>query len=186
MIAVCIRKSSSQNNTAINLKQGADAVSAGQANEGGNAADKAGGIGINISAGTSSSQAKQQSSANSAKGSNLNAGGNVTIQATRTAGAPNDTGKDSDLTIQGSDIAAGGKALLKADDQVNIVAAQNTTQESNSSKNSSGSIGVGFQLGAARWCRATRSPPPWAAISTSKACKTPANTKKAARARAAR
>ena len=37
---------------------------------------------------------------------------------------------------------------LKADDQVNLVAAQNTTQESSNSKNSSGSIGVGFQLGA--------------------------------------
>jgi Hemagglutinin repeat len=57
-------------------------------------------------------------------------------------------GKDSDITVRGSNIEAGKATSLKADDQVNIVAAQNTTQESSNSKNSSGSIGVGFQLGA--------------------------------------
>ncbi len=106
-----------------------------------NAADKAGGVGISLSVGASSSQSRQQSSADSARGSQVNAGGNVSIKAT---GA----GKDSDITVQGSDIKAGGQASLKADDQVSIVAAQNTTSESSSSKNSSGSIGVGMQLGA--------------------------------------
>ena len=106
-----------------------------------NAADKAGGVGISLSVGASSSQSRQQSSADSARGSTLTAGGKVSIAAT---GA----GKDSDITIQGSDIKAGGQASLKADDQVSIVAAQNTTSESSSSKNSSGSVGVGFNLGA--------------------------------------
>ncbi|WP_158272886.1 hemagglutinin repeat-containing protein [Limnohabitans sp. T6-5] len=146
-------------NAGFNLKQGADAIKAGQGDANGmvktgatnpdgtletvqgNAADKAGGIGISLSLGASSSQSKQQSSADTAKGSNLNAGGNVTIQAT---GA----GVNSDITVRGSSITAAGNTALKADDQVNIVAAQNTTQESSSSKNSSGSIGVGIQLGA--------------------------------------
>ncbi|MGV0987131.1 hemagglutinin repeat-containing protein [Limnohabitans sp.] len=128
-------------NAAFNLKQGADAIAAGQAKEGGNAADKAGGIGISASIGASSSQSKQQSSADSAKGSNLNAGGNVTIQAT---GA----GANSDITVRGSSITAAGTTALKADDQVNIVAAQNTTQESSQSSNKSGSVGVAIQLGA--------------------------------------
>ncbi|MGV0982938.1 MAG: hemagglutinin repeat-containing protein [Limnohabitans sp.] len=140
-------------NAAFNLKQGADAIAAGQGDANGmvknadgkmvqgNAADKAGGIGISASIGASSSQSKQQSSADSAKGSNLNAGGNVTIQAT---GA----GANSDITVRGSSITAAGTTALKADDQVNIVAAQNTTQESSQSSNKSGSVGVAIQLGA--------------------------------------
>lgn len=99
----------------LNANNAINSVKAGQAKEGGNAADQAGGVGISISVGSSSSQAKQSSSADSAKGSSLNAGGNVSIQAT---GA----GKDSDIN-------AGGKASLKAEDQVSIVAAQNTSTE---------------------------------------------------------
>ncbi len=147
-------------NAGFNLKQGADAVQAGQGDANGmvknadgkmvegNAADKAGGIGISLSLGASSSQSKQQSSADSAKGSSINAGGNVSIQATRTAGAPNDTGKDSDITVQGSNVQAGKATTLKADDQVNLLAAQNTTSESSSNQSKSGSIGLAMQLGA--------------------------------------
>jgi filamentous hemagglutinin len=50
---------------------------------------------LSISVGTSSSQSKQQSSADSARGSSVKAGGNVTIQATG-------DGQNSDITIQGS------------------------------------------------------------------------------------
>ncbi|WP_228768308.1 hemagglutinin repeat-containing protein [Limnohabitans sp. DM1] len=142
-------------NAGFNLKQGADAVQAGQGDANGmvknadgkmvegNAADKAGGIGISLSLslGASSSQSQQQSSADSAKGSKVNAGGNVTITAT---GA----GKDSDITVQGSKVQAGKTATLKADDQVNLLAAQNTTSESNSNQSKSGSIGLAMQLGA--------------------------------------
>jgi hypothetical protein len=107
----------------------------------GNAADKAGGIGISLSLGASSSQSQQQSNADSAKGSKVNAGGNVTITAT---GA----GKDSDITVQGSNIEAGKATSLKADEQVKLLAAQNTTQESSSNQSKSGSIGLAMQLGA--------------------------------------
>ena len=106
-----------------------------------NAADKAGGIGISASIGASSSQSQQQSSADSAKGSNLNAGGNIRIAATG-------DGANSDITVRGSDVKAAGATALKADDQINLLAAQNTTQESSTSKNSSGSIGVGINLGS--------------------------------------
>ncbi|WP_228768307.1 hemagglutinin repeat-containing protein [Limnohabitans sp. DM1] len=140
-------------NAGFNLKQGADAVQAGQDDANGmvknadgkmvegNAADKAGGIGISLSLGASSSQSQQQSSADSAKGSKVNAGGNVTITAT---GA----GKDSDITVQGSKVQAGKTVTLKADDQVNLLAAQNTTSESSSNQSKSGSVGVAMQLGA--------------------------------------
>jgi len=154
-------------NAAFNLKQGADAVKAGQGDANGmvrtgaqnpdgslktnadgtpetkqgNAADKAGGIGISISVGSSSSQSKQSSRADNARGSSINAGGNITIQATG-------DGQGSDLTVQGSDITAGGKTSLKADNQVNLLAAQNTTTESSSNQSKSGSVGVAIQLGA--------------------------------------
>jgi filamentous hemagglutinin len=132
-------------NAAMNLKQGADAVKAGQGNEGGNAADKAGGVGISASLGASSSQSNQQSSANTAKASNVNAGGNVTIKAT---GADTTRQEVSNLTVQGSSIQAGKTTTLSADNQVNLLAAANTSQESSSTQNASGSIGVGVQLGA--------------------------------------
>jgi filamentous hemagglutinin len=152
-------------NAAFNLKQAADALKAGQGDSNGqvptgnknpdgtpemkdaNAADKAGGIGVSISVGSSSSQSKQSSSADNARGSSINAGGNVTIQATRTTGAPNDTGKDSNLTVQGSSIQAAGTTTLKADNQVNLLAAQNTTSESSTNQSKSGSVGVAIQLG---------------------------------------
>jgi filamentous hemagglutinin len=147
-------------NAAFNLKQAADAVKAGQGDANGqvltgnknpdgtlemkdaNAADKAGGIGISISVGSSSSQSKQQSSADTAKGSKVNAGGNVTITATATG-----AGKDSDITVRGSNIEAGKATSLKADDQVNLLAASNTTSESSSNQSKSGSVGVAMQLG---------------------------------------
>ncbi len=112
-------------NVAINLMQVVDS----------NAADKAGGAGISISLGSSSSQSQQNSSTDNARGSSVNAGGNITIQATG-------SGKDSDITIQGSNVTAGKATTLKADDQVNLLAAQNTTNESSSNQSKSGSIGV--------------------------------------------
>ena len=74
--------------------------------------------------------------------------GNVTIQATRTAGAPNGTGKGSNLTVQGSSIQAAGTTTLKADNQVNLLAAANTTSESSTNQSKSASVGVAMQLGA--------------------------------------
>jgi filamentous hemagglutinin len=128
-------------NAAMNLKQGADAIQAGQAKEGGNAADQVGGIGISASVGSSSSRSEQSSRADNARGSAVSAGGNISIQA---KGA----GEDSDLTIQGSTVKAGGQTTLKADDEVRLLAAANTTQEDSRQSSKSGSVGVTMQLGA--------------------------------------
>ncbi|PUE12944.1 hemagglutinin repeat-containing protein [Limnohabitans sp. T6-20] len=145
-------------NAAMILKQAVDAVKAGQGDakgqvptgnknpdgtpetKQGNAADKAGGIGISLSVGSSSSQSKQSSSADNARGSSINAGGNITIQA---PGA----GQNSNLTVQGSSVQAAGTTRLQADNQVNLLAAQNTTSESSSNQSKSGSVGVAAQLG---------------------------------------
>jgi filamentous hemagglutinin len=142
-------------NVALNAKQAVDAVKGGQGQvptgqknpdgssvmTDGNAADKAGGIGISISLGASRSQSQQSSSADLARGSSVTAGGDISIRATG-------GGQDSDLTLRGSTVQAGGKTRLQADDQIKILAAQNLTQESNSQSSQSGSIGVGINLGA--------------------------------------
>ena len=128
-------------NAALSLKQAGDAIAAGQAKEGGNAADQAGGIGISISLGSSRSQSNQSNSSDSARGSSVTAGGDINITA---SGA----GANSDITIQGSEVKAGGTARLSAEDEVKLLAAANTAQEQSASSNKSGSIGVGIQLGA--------------------------------------
>jgi filamentous hemagglutinin len=98
-------------------------------------------IGINLSIGSSKSQSNTENTSNTAAGSNVAAGGDVTIAAT---GA----GLDSNLTVQGSRINAGGNASLLADNQVNLLAAINTASERNSNSNSGASLGIGFSVGA--------------------------------------
>lgn len=136
-------------NAAMNARQAAGAVQAGQGmvkgRDGkmveGNAADKVGGIGVSISVGSSSSSSQQQSSADTARGSSVSAGGDVSIRA---SGA----GTESDLTLQGSDVMGVGKTSLEADGEVNLLAAANTTTESSRNSSKSGSVGLGIQMGA--------------------------------------
>ena len=142
---------------AANVKMAADALKAGQGDENGmvktgnknpdgtpemaqaNAADKAGGIQVSLSYGTSSSQSKQTSQSDTTRGSTITAGGTTTIKAT---GA----GVDSTLTLQGSDVS--GKAVnLEADNQVTLLAAQNTSTQASDNSNISASVGIAMQLG---------------------------------------
>ena len=143
---------------AANVKMAADTLKAGQGDKNGmvktgnqnadgspemaqvNAADKAGGIQISLSYGSSSSQSKQTSQSDTARGSTVTAGGTTTIKATGGGG-------NSNLTLQGSEVS--GKTVnLETDNQVNLLAASNTTtQTSSSNSNSSASVGVAAQLG---------------------------------------
>lgn len=94
------------------------------------------GISLNISLGSSSSQSNASEAIDKAKGSKVAAGGNVRIEAT-----------DGAIKVQGSDIDAGGTAsLIAKQDDIQLLAASNTTQEHNSNKSSSGS--VGFVIGS--------------------------------------
>lgn len=101
------------------------------------AADKAGGINLSISLGASKNESHSESSANTAKGSTVAAGGNVNITATG-------GGTDSNIVIQGSDIKAGVNATLKADNEVRLLAAQSTTEQHSTNKGMSGAVGVSF------------------------------------------
>ncbi len=149
-------------NAGFNFKQGSDALKAGQGNAtgqngqvptgktnangtpemvDGNAADKVGGVGISVSLGSSNSQSQQNSRADTARGSTVVAGGNINIQASG-------DGERSDITVQGSDVKAGGSTRLSAQDDMRLLAAANTTRESNQSSSKSASVGVTAQLGA--------------------------------------
>ncbi|WP_433691940.1 hemagglutinin repeat-containing protein [Herbaspirillum seropedicae] len=99
------------------------------------AADKAGGINLAISVGASKSENHSQSSASTARGSTLNAGGNINLTA-------QGGGADSNLIVQGSDIRSGANTLLKADNEVRLLAARSTTEQSSSNRAMSGSVGI--------------------------------------------
>jgi len=122
---------------ALSAKSAYDAVKAGQAVTGGSLADKAGGVSVSISVGSSKSQSNSTQTNSTAQGSTVAAGNNVNLTAT---GA----GKDSDLTVQGSQVTAGNNVSLKADDAINLLAAKSTAEQHSINKSSSGSLGVSF------------------------------------------
>jgi filamentous hemagglutinin len=137
-------------NAAFAAKNAYNAIQAGQLPKGtgGNnpsasqdvepsAAEKAGGIDLAISIGSSSSQSNSTSQSNTARGSSVTAGGTITIAAT---GA----GQDGNLTIQGSNVEAGRAVQLLADNQIKLLAAQNTASQHGTNSSSSGSLGVSF------------------------------------------
>ena len=100
-----------------------------------NAADQAGGINVSISVGSSQSSSTSTQRSDTAAGSTVVAGGNVSITAT---GA----GAGSDLTIQGSRVSAGNNVKLKAEDEIKLLAARSFSEQHGSSQSSSASIGV--------------------------------------------
>ena len=97
-----------------------------------------GGTNLSLSVGASKSSSQTDSSSRTAVGSTVAAGGNLSITA---AGA----GKDSDLTVQGSRVQAGGDASLRAEGDLLLQAAKNLAEQHSTNKSSSAS--VGFSLG---------------------------------------
>lgn len=87
-------------------------------------------ISINVSLGTQKSESKAQSSTTLAQESNIKAQGDITIYATK-----------EDINIKGSNIE-GENVSLQAKGDVNITASENANTSDQTSKSSSGSIGV--------------------------------------------
>jgi filamentous hemagglutinin len=102
-----------------------------------NAADKVGGINVSISLGSSKNSSKSNQTITTAQSSKVVAGSDITINAT---GA----GNNSDLNIIGSQIKAGGNLTLKAQNQLNLVAAANTNTLKSKNTSSSASVGVSY------------------------------------------
>ena len=95
---------------------------------------------IKLSLGTSKSSSTTDRSASNAFGSTVAAGRDLTIVA---QGA----GKDSDITVTGSNLSAGNNVVLKAEGDILLQAARNAFEQKTDSKSSSASIGIGYSTG---------------------------------------
>lgn len=97
-------------------------------------------VSISLTAGHSESEQTQTHAASDAIGSTLAAGNNVNIIAT---GA----GKESNLTIQGSDVAAGNNVTLAADNRIDLLAAQDVEEQHSQSKSMNAAAGIAASVG---------------------------------------
>lgn len=98
------------------------------------------GLKVSISLGNSKSESTVVNSSKTAVGSAVTSGGNISIIAT---GA----GKDSNLTAIGSEIKANKDIVLSAENQVNLLAAENISSQHSDNKSSGASVGIGFAIG---------------------------------------
>jgi len=101
------------------------------------------GVKITLSVGSSKSDNTVVQTAQRAVGSNVGAGGNVSIVA---SGA----GQQSNISAVGSTISAGNNVALKADNQINLLAAQNTSSQHSTNSSSGASLGIGFAMGGSQ------------------------------------
>ncbi|WP_199103400.1 hemagglutinin repeat-containing protein [Aquitalea sp. ASV11] len=102
-----------------------------------NAADKAGGINLSLSVGSSSNKSHRESSSDTSAASRVQAAGNLSLHA---SGA----GQDSNILIQGSDLTATKAISLNADNRIQLQASQDSDQQHSSNSGRSGSIGISF------------------------------------------
>jgi len=113
-----------------------------------NAADQVGGINISLSIGSSKSSSSSQQTINTAKGSTLNAGGDINITATGDTAQPSNP-NGGNINVIGSQLKAKDDITLTAQNDINLQAAQNTSKLDSKNKSSSASVGVSVNLGAA-------------------------------------
>jgi len=98
------------------------------------------GVGINVTLGSSRSQNRYEQTSDTAHGSLIQAGGDISLLA---AGAAT----DSNLLIRGSQVNAGQGLALLAENQIDVLAASNHAAMHSQNKSSSASVGVGFNVG---------------------------------------
>lgn len=117
-----------------------DAVKAAGSVKDPTAIDKAGGVSIKLSLGSSKSSSTTDRNSSSAFGSTVAAGKDLTIVA---QGA----GKNSDITVTGSNLSAGNNVVLKAEGDILLQAARNAFEQKTESKSSSASVAIGYSTG---------------------------------------
>jgi len=93
-------------------------------------------FGISASLGTQSSKSESHSGQNTATGSTLTAGDNLSITAT-----------GGDITTIGSQIKAGLDVALNAADDISLISSQNTQWLEGENSSSGGAIGMGIGMG---------------------------------------
>ncbi|MES2580332.1 MAG: hemagglutinin repeat-containing protein [Pseudomonadota bacterium] len=123
-------------------EHGLEVLDANGKNTADNLANQVGGINVSISIGSSKSQSSSTQTSSSSASSHLTAGGDVNITA---MGAS----KESDINIIGTQIKAANNVSLKAEDQINLIAAQNN--ETLHSTNKSSSASIGMSVGSNGW-----------------------------------
>jgi filamentous hemagglutinin len=94
---------------------------------------------VSLTVGHSESESTELTASSTHSGSVLTAGNNVTIRAAS-------GGKASNIDIVGSDVRASGSVSLAADNQVNLLAAQDTESQHSQSKSMSAAIGVAAEI----------------------------------------
>ncbi|RUS67726.1 tRNA nuclease CdiA-2 [Saezia sanguinis] len=103
-----------------------------------------GAIGISVSIGNSKTTSTSTNVSDTAKGSNLTAGGNINLTATGKSGEEQQNTDSGNILIQGSNIAAKNDVSPAAQNDIHILAARNTEDSNSSNKSSSSSLGVSF------------------------------------------
>ena len=94
-------------------------------------------IGVNLSYGSQSSTSEQTQKNHDSQGSTIQAGNNLSINAT-----------DTDITVQGTQIRAGNDISLDAVRDVNLISAENTHNLDGKNESHGGSVGVGINFGS--------------------------------------
>jgi len=116
-----------------------DAVQGAQAA----AADpKSAGFGVSITAGGSQSASTTEQNSLLQKASRVASGGNTSVQA-----KDDGDGADSDITVQSSEVTAGGNLVLKADNDIHLLATQNVDEQHSDRSSSSYGVGLAVQFG---------------------------------------
>ncbi|HDS9358533.1 TPA: hemagglutinin repeat-containing protein [Enterobacter chengduensis] len=101
-------------------------------------------VGISLSYGSQSSKSTQYSEQNTAQGSTLNAGRDLSVIATGSG----ERGADGDLTVEGSQLKAGNDITLAANRDLYLRSAQNTQLLDGKNESKGGSVGVGIGYGS--------------------------------------
>ena len=97
-------------------------------------------VSVSLTVGHSESHTSKTSGGSGNAGSTLKAGNDIKIVATG-------GGEASNINIVGSDVTAGGNVKLKADNEVNLIAAQDTESQHTDSSSMSAAAGVGASFG---------------------------------------
>lgn len=119
-----------------------------QANQGSQLAQANGdpnnGIGISLSLTTQQSKSQQHQQSDTVSGSTINAGKNLSIDATGKGNGVN----SGDLLIAGSQMKATGDTSLHAANDITLAAASNTQQTTGKNSSSGGGVGISFGVGS--------------------------------------
>ena len=122
---------------------GMDTYKAGEALKklGSNPQSAAQNVSVSITIGQQKSRSENHTKDTVASASQINAGGTVNLLAT---GA----GKDSNINIIGSDVAGSNGTHLQADNEINLLAAEQSHSERSSNKSSGWNAGVALSYGS--------------------------------------